>query len=137
MRGDLTTDTANHHTTKPGTDSRQPQVSGRPWRLGGLSSLLALRLLGAMALGALLLALVYQIPATHSVDIGGYDAAYVQGFYDPEPVAAPILAGSDGSARWTRDASYLLFPQAGLPAQVTLRLRGRPADAPTEVVVLL
>jgi 4-amino-4-deoxy-L-arabinose transferase-like glycosyltransferase len=95
------------------------------------------RLLGAMALGALLLALVYQIPAAHDVDIGGYDAAYVQGFYDPERSDAAILAGSDGRARWTRDVSYLLFPQAGLPAQVTLRLRGRPTSPPAEMAVLL
>jgi 4-amino-4-deoxy-L-arabinose transferase-like glycosyltransferase len=95
------------------------------------------KLLGALLLGMLLFALTYQIPATHDVDIGGYDAAYVQGFFDPERGGAPILAGSDGGARWTHDRSFLLFPQAGLPAQVTLRLRGRPTGPPAEVVVLL
>src|SRR5690349_9603561 len=86
------------------------------------------RALAVMALAVVALALIYQIPVTHTVDIGGYDSAYVQGLYDPErsdsPGDRPYLAGSDGSARWTRAVSYLLFPQAGLPAQVTLRLRG-------------
>ena len=100
------------------------------------------QLVAAMALGALLLALAYQIPVTHSVDVGGYDSAYVQGFYDPERAlpgqARPDLDGSDGSARWTRGQSFLLFPQAGLPAQLTLRLRGwRTAGAPPNVAVLL
>jgi hypothetical protein len=89
-----------------------------------------------MAIGALLIALLYQIPAAHTVDIGGYDEAYVQGFYDPEPANAPDLQGSDGSARWTHEVSYLLFPQAGLPAQATLRLRGRPG-APAETAIVL
>jgi Dolichyl-phosphate-mannose-protein mannosyltransferase len=137
MRSDLTTDSPNRQNTKQAGDSQQPPVSWRSWRLGGLSFSEVVKLLGAIALGALLLALVYQIPATHTVDIGGYDAAYVQGFYDSERGGAPILAGSDGSARWTHDVSYLLFPQAGLPAQVTLRLRGRPIGPPAELVVLL
>ena len=124
MRSNLTSDSPSRQQTEQGRNiERLPIV----WRPGGLSFLAVVRLLGAMALGALLLALVYQIPAVHDVDIGGYDAAYVQGFYDPEP----------GGARWTRDVSYLLFPQAGLPAQVTLRLRGRPVGPPAEVVVLL
>jgi hypothetical protein len=97
-------------------------------------------LLLAAVLGALLIALAYQAPATHPVDVGSRDAAYAQGFYEPERTTSPgapaYLDGSDGSARWTRDRSYLVFPQLGLPAQVTLRLRGRPG-APTEVAVLL
>jgi 4-amino-4-deoxy-L-arabinose transferase-like glycosyltransferase len=56
----------------------------------------------------------------------------VRGFYDPErldlPQARAYLHGSDGSARWTRAESYLLLPQAGLPAEVTIRLRGWRAD---------
>jgi 4-amino-4-deoxy-L-arabinose transferase-like glycosyltransferase len=86
--------------------------------------------------GALLTLLVFQIPARHDVDIGGYDAAYVQGFHDPEAPNSPFLAGSDGGARWTRDVSYLLFPQAGLPAEATLRLRGRPGEAGTLTILL-
>ena len=107
-----------------------------------LRALLAL-LMAAVA-GAALIALLAQIPARHQVDVGGYDAAYVQGFYDAEGtdspgVPAPYLAGSDGSARWTRpDSSALLFPQAGLPGTVRLRLRGwRPTGPPPRVSVLL
>ncbi|MDQ2997474.1 MAG: glycosyltransferase family 39 protein, partial [Chloroflexota bacterium] len=44
----------------------------------------------------------------------------------------------DGSARWTHATSYLLFPQAGLPAQLTLRLRGwRATGAAPNIQVLL
>ncbi len=91
----------------------------------------------------LLILLTYQIPTHHTINIGGYDAAYVQGFSDPEPsyrgmppaadaVIPPpppaYLAGSDGSVRWTTTQAYLLLPQAGLPAQVTLRVRGWRPD---------
>jgi hypothetical protein len=135
MGRDLTTSSANHQ------DSEKTWLSRASWRLGDATLPNAARLLAAMALGALLLALVYQIPVTHVVDIGGYDSAYVQGFYDPERGGGPNrpeLAGSDGSARWTRATSYLLFPQAGLPAQLTLRLRGwRPAGPAPNVRVLL
>lgn len=108
----------------------QQQVAARR-RHGGVKALRHTLpgLLGAMLLGAFLILLVYQVPATHAVDIGGYDAAYVQGFHDAQFVAAPTgmppyLAGSDGSARWSRARSFLRFPQAGLPGHVTLRLRG-------------
>ena len=92
--------------------------------------------------GAALIALLSQIPTRHQVDVGGYDAAYVQGFYDAEGSpgdAAPYLVGSDGSARWTRSSgSALLFPQAGLPGAVRLRLRGwRPSGPPPRISVLL
>ncbi len=88
---------------------------------------------GALLLGALLIMLVYQVPATHKVNIGGYDAAYVQGFHDAQVATAPVgippyLTGSDGSARWSRDRSFLLFPQAGLPGRVTLQIRGWRTD---------
>ena len=137
MRSDLTTDPPNRQGVEQAGDLGRSPVSWRLQRFGRLSSTTLVRLFGAMALGALLIALVYQIPAAHDVDIGGYDAAYVQGFYDPERGDTPVLAGSAGGARWTRDVSYLLFPQAGLPAQLTLRLRGRPTGPPAEVVVLL
>lgn len=92
-------------------------------------------------LGALLITLLYQIPARHSVDVGGYDAAYVQGFHDPAFTANPAdpaLIGSDGTARWSRASSALLFPQSGLPAQVTVRLRGwRLESAPPRVRIML
>src|SRR4030095_13814750 len=78
MGRDLTTSSANHQ------DSEKTRRSRVSWRLGDDTLSNAARLLAAMALGVLLLALVYQIPVTHTIDIGGYDSAYVQGFYDPE-----------------------------------------------------
>jgi 4-amino-4-deoxy-L-arabinose transferase-like glycosyltransferase len=135
MGRDLTTSSTSHQ------DSEKTQLQRASWRLGHATLPNAARLLAALALGALLLALVYQLPVTHTVDIGGYDAAYVQGFFEPERGAGPDrpeLAGSDGSARWTRATSYLLFPQAGLPAQLTLRLRGwRSIGAAPNIQVLL
>ncbi|MBC8075100.1 MAG: hypothetical protein H7Y32_03410, partial [Chloroflexales bacterium] len=103
----------------------------------------------ALLLGALLFAGAYQIPARHEVDIGGYDAAYAQGFYDAERAddarnapaphdPPPYLAGSNGALRWTRASSALRFPQAGLPAVVRLRLRGwRAQGEPPRLQVLL
>ncbi len=92
----------------------------------------------------IMIAMLAQIPARHEVDVGGYDAAYVQGFDEAEGADAPggsavYLAGSDGRARWTRPAgSALLFPQAGLPGTVRLRLRGwRPTGPPPQIRVLL
>jgi 4-amino-4-deoxy-L-arabinose transferase-like glycosyltransferase len=87
--------------------------------------------------------LLYQVPATHIVDIGGYDAAYVQGFFDTQTITPSgggrsYLDGSDGSARWSRATSALLFPQAGLPATATLRLRGwRPNEPYPRIQLLL
>ncbi len=96
---------------------------------------------GALAGGALLIVLLFQVPVHHMVDIGGYDAAYVQGFHDPQyqdyaPEAA--LTGSDGQARWSKAQSFLLFPQAGLPAEISLRIRGwRPSGTPYPTVTFL
>ncbi|NJK81942.1 MAG: hypothetical protein HC914_19625 [Chloroflexaceae bacterium] len=88
----------------------------------------------------------------HPVNIGRYDAAYVQGFHDQEPhyilgtgstaqglvPLPPYLEGSDGFVRWTQPQSFLLFPQAGLPAEVALRLRGWRPDptAPLPTVTI-
>src|SRR4051812_25880783 len=98
MGRDFTTSSASRQDSG-NTTNLLPEAS---WRLGGVSLLDAGKLLIAMAIGALLIALAYQIPVTHTVDIGGYDAAYTQGFYDPErdtPAAPrPELVGSDGSA---------------------------------------
>ncbi|MEO7908414.1 MAG: glycosyltransferase family 39 protein [Roseiflexaceae bacterium] len=135
MGRDLTTSSASHQ------DPEKTRLQRASWHLSDATLPGAAKLLAAMALGALLLALVYQIPVTHTVDIGGYDSAYVQGFFEPERDAGPQrpeLIGSDGSARWTNAASYILFPQAGLPAQLTLRLRGwRLNGAAANVEVLL
>ena len=99
-------------------------------------------LLAWAAGGALLILLLSQLPATHTVDVGGFDAAYIQGFHDPERDDSEsqrvLLAGSSGTARWSRPSAALLFPQAGLPGIVTLRLRGwREQGPPPEVVLML
>ena len=92
----------------------------------------AVHAIAASLAGMALMTILCQIPVTHHIDVGRFDAAYVRGFYDPErldlPQARAYLHGSDGSARWTRAESYLLLPQAGLPAEVTIRLRGWRAD---------
>ena len=94
-----------------------------------------------MLCGALLIALFYQIPVVHRVDVGGYDAAYTQNFHDSERAdagnAGPLLAGSAGRARWTKASSFLLFPQIGLPAELTMRLRANPALPPGSTVRVL
>lgn len=91
-------------------------------------------LLATLLAGAALVVLAYQVPAAHAVDVGGADGAYMQGFYDPSRADAQpspaYLAGSDGRARWSKDRSFLLFPQVGLPAELTLRLRAAPQAAP-------
>jgi hypothetical protein len=90
-----------------------------------------------LAFGAclLLIALVYQVPVRHTVDIGHYDAAYVQGFEPALGANSADLHGSDSSARWGRGVSYLLFPQIGAPSE--LHLHARAAQANSELVVLL
>ncbi len=102
---------------------------------------LAIRAIAAALAATLLVTLLCQIPVVHRVDVGRFDAGYVRGFYDPErrdwPQARAYLNGSDGSARWTRAESFLLFPQAGLPAEVTLRLRGWRADGPPPQVRIM
>jgi len=93
----------------------------------------AVRAIAASLAGMALVTILCQIPVSHHIDVGRFDAAYVRGFYDPErldlPQARAYLHGSDGSARWTRAESYLLLPQAGLPAEVMIRLRGWRADS--------
>ncbi len=136
MRRDLTTSSTDRQAAAAHTASAAPPAR-HSWHLGRPSFIAIAQLIGVLVIGVVLLALLYQIPATHHVDIGGYGAAYVQGFYDPELASSPDLASSDGSARWSRAVSYLLFPQIGTPAQVTLRLRGPADGAPHELVVLL
>ncbi|KAB8144428.1 hypothetical protein F8S13_06025 [Chloroflexia bacterium SDU3-3] len=101
----------------------------------------ALALLATLLAGAALVVLAYQLPAAHAVDVGGADGAYVQGFYDPSRADAQpspeYLAGSDGRARWSKDRSFLLFPQVGLPAELTLRLRAAPQAAPSATLDVL
>ena len=89
----------------------------------------------AFLAGAFLVALAYQLPVTHIIDLGGYDAAYVQGMGEPLS-AIPALAGSDGSGRLWDAQGALLLPQAGLPATLILHARS-PDEAPHDVVILL
>ncbi|MCX7790477.1 MAG: hypothetical protein N2378_07535 [Chloroflexaceae bacterium] len=95
------------------------------------------------ALGALMIILLSQIPATHAVNVGGFDAAYTQGFFDAERPGdpggpRPYLEGAEGGARWSGASAALIFPQAGLPGEVSLRLRGwRESGPPPEVILLL
>jgi len=124
------------------TENRQiADAAARRTMRVGLSRRLVLPLVAL--LGVLATALLYQIPARHPVDVGGYDAAYVQGFHEPLRSAdlretPAYVDGSDGSVRWTQGSSVLLFPQSGLPATVSLRLRGwRPDGTPVPVQVLL
>lgn len=88
-------------------------------------------------LSAAVMVLLYQIPARHVVDIGGYDAAYVRGFFDPQNARtadADLIAGSDGQFRWSRAQSFFIFPQAGLSAIFTIRFRGWREDDTQPVV---
>lgn len=88
--------------------------------------------------GALLIGLLYQIPARHTVRVGLNDAAYVQGFSDPVNrwgVRDPA-SQSDAPLRWAGPQSALIFPQIGLPATATIRWRAI-GPAGTQVRVLL
>ena len=85
-------------------------------------------------LGALLITALCQWPARHTVAVGGYDAAYLQGFHAPELPPAATLAGSHGTARWSQATAAFLFPQTGMPGSVTLHFK---APTATELVLLL
>lgn len=103
---------------------------------------MAINVITASLAGMLLMIVLSQFPVVHHVNVGRYDAGYVRGFHDPErldlPQARDYLVGSDGSARWTRAESYLLFPQAGIPASVVVRLRGWRADgSPPRLSILV
>lgn len=107
-------------TTQPGAPTARPRQVSPGMALG-------VRLLGAALLGALLVTLAYQIPAAHIVDIGANDSGYVQGFGEPTENNGATVRPLSGTA-------FLLFPQIGLPAELSLRMR---ADLPTNVAVLL
>ncbi|NTV62065.1 MAG: hypothetical protein HGA65_00820, partial [Oscillochloris sp.] len=115
-------------------------MTARP-ALGRLPSVLRIVLAGLA--GALLVALLGQISSRHTVDIGRYDAAYVQGFYEAEhssDSAGPgaYLDGADGAVRWSYPAgSALLFPQVGLPGTLHLRLRAWRPDGNLPRITLL
>jgi hypothetical protein len=90
--------------------------------------------------GMLLIALIYQVPVRHTVQVGYNDAAYVQGFNDPVNRWGVIAPDSQATTplRWSRAQSYLLFPQIGLPATATVRWRAlRPAGERLPMVRVL
>ncbi|HEX6289065.1 MAG TPA: hypothetical protein VFZ66_07730 [Herpetosiphonaceae bacterium] len=90
--------------------------------------------------GLLLIVLMYQVPARHSVHVGYNDAAYAQGFNDPVNRWGVLDPESHATAplRWSRAQSYLIFPQIGLPATATVRWRAlRPQGAPLPTVRVL
>ena len=95
---------------------------------------------GWFGFGALLTALAYQIPALHRVEVGHNDAAYVQGFEEPANRWGVVTdeTGVETPFRWSSPESALIFPQIGLPARVTLRVRGwRPPGAESPRVRVL
>jgi hypothetical protein len=96
--------------------------------------------LGWFAVGALLVALLYQIPARHVVTVGRDDEPYVQGFGEAVNRWNVVTdtTGASGPLRWSGPASALIFPQIGLPARATLRLRGwRPPNTPAPQIRVL
>ena len=64
-------------------------------------------------------------PARHVVTVGHNDEAYVQGFGEAANRWDVVTdtTGASGPLRWSGPDSALVFPQIGLPARVTLRLR--------------
>ncbi len=93
----------------------------------------------AAVVAGLLWSIINQLPAQHRVDVGGADAAYVQGFAEREqadaPAAPPYLAGAANARALTPEAA-LLFPQSGTPAAIAIRWRTLSAT-PLSTTVLL
>jgi hypothetical protein len=96
---------------------------------------------GWLALGAALTVLAYQLPARHTVAVGRNDESYVQGFADATNRWGVVTdkTGATEPYRWSGSQSALIFPQVGLPAQVSIRWRGwrPPGSAAPRVRVLL
>lgn len=94
-----------------------------------------------LGFGVLLIVLAYQLPVRQQVAIGYDDAGYVQGFADATNRWGIVTdtTGTSTAYRWSGSSSVLLFPQVGLPARATIRLRGwRPEgeEAPSVRVLL-
>lgn len=85
-------------------------------------------LLGWGCIGAALIALAYQLPARHVVNVGYNDAGYVQGFSAPVNRWGVIDQDSQATTplRYAGSQSAIIFPQIGLPATATLRWRALP-----------
>lgn len=94
----------------------------------------AIRLFGTYiaiaVLSALLFGALCMIPFSHTIDIGGYDSAYTQGFFDQEPI--PAMFQTDGMARWSGIDAALIVPQYATPMQLTIR-----ASAPVSKTLAL
>jgi hypothetical protein len=94
-----------------------------------------------LGFGVVLTMLAYQIPVQQRVTIGYNDAGWVQGFEDATNRWGVVTdaTGTPGPYRWTGVSSALLFPQIGLPARATIRLRGwrPPGEESPRVRVLL
>ncbi len=75
----------------------------------------------AILICALILSLlIHAVPTRHVVDIGGYDSAYLQGFFEQQ--ASPDSFGSDGRVRWSGANAALRLPLIGMPSTLTIRV---------------
>ena len=94
-----------------------------------------------LCFGAVLTALAYHFPVQPRVTSGYNDAGWVQGFEDATNRWGVVTdaTGATGPYRWSGVSSALLFPQIGLPARATIRLRGwrPPGEESPRVRVLL
>ncbi|HZG69516.1 MAG TPA: glycosyltransferase family 39 protein, partial [Herpetosiphonaceae bacterium] len=85
---------------------------------------------GWFVAGVLLVLLLYQVPARHTVLVGYNDEPYTQGFGEAANRWGVVTdqTGATEPLRWSGPDSALIFPQIGLPARATLRLRAwRPS----------
>ena len=64
--------------------------------------------------------LIHAVPARQVVDIGGYDSAYLQGFFEQQ--ATPDSFGADGRVRWSGADAALRLPLIGMPSTLTVRV---------------
>ncbi len=64
--------------------------------------------------------LIHAVPARHVVDIGGYDSAYLQGFFEQQ--ASPDSFGSADRVRWSGADAALRLPLIGMPSTLSIRV---------------
>jgi hypothetical protein len=74
----------------------------------------------AVMASMLLFAGMCMIPTHHHIDVGGYDSAYVQGFFDQQTI--PPEFAQSGNARWSSDAAAVIIPQLGIPTQFSIKI---------------
>lgn len=77
-----------------------------------------LSLLRTVVTSIMLFWLMCMIPTHHHIDIGGYDSAYVQGFFDQQ--AIPPEFATTGNARWSRADAAIIIPQLGIPTNFAI-----------------